>query len=52
LAQETFLARDDGILRSCGFSRQKMGYARHLAELVVSGKFDFVGLAGADDEAG
>jgi DNA-3-methyladenine glycosylase II len=51
LAPETFLALDDVTLRSCGFSRQKMGYARHLAELVVSGKFDFVGLARADDEA-
>jgi DNA-3-methyladenine glycosylase II len=51
LAPETFLALDDAILRSCGFSRQKMGYARHLAELVGGGKFDFVSLAGADDEA-
>jgi DNA-3-methyladenine glycosylase II len=51
LAPETFLILDDATLRSCGFSRQKMGYARHLAGLLVSGKFDFVGLARADDEA-
>jgi DNA-3-methyladenine glycosylase II len=51
LVPETFLALDDATLRSCGFSRQKMGYARHLAELVAGGEFDFVGLARADDEA-
>jgi DNA-3-methyladenine glycosylase II len=50
LAPETFLDLDDGILRSCGFSRQKMGYARHLAELVASGDLDFAMLARADDE--
>src|ERR1700730_14148175 len=41
LVPETFLALDDALLRSCGFSRQKMGYGRHLAEMVGSGKFDF-----------
>src|SRR6266436_1100856 len=51
LMPATFLALDDAILRSCGFSRQKMGYARHLAELVAGGAFDFVRLARADDEA-
>src|ERR1700737_5554609 len=51
LAPATFLALDDATLRSCGFSRQKMGYARHLAELVAGGAFDFVSLARADDEA-
>jgi DNA-3-methyladenine glycosylase II len=51
LAPETFLDLDDGTLRSCGFSRQKMGYARHLAQLVASGGFDFAQLARADDEA-
>jgi DNA-3-methyladenine glycosylase II len=51
LAPVTFLALDDAILRSCGFSRQKMGYARRLAELVAGGEFDFVRLARADDEA-
>src|SRR5207302_637683 len=49
LAPETFLDLDDGTLRSCGFSRQKMGYARHLAQLVAGGDFDFAQLAGADD---
>jgi len=51
LTPAAFVALDDATLRSCGFSRQKMGYARHLAELVGSGKFDFAQLARADDEA-
>jgi DNA-3-methyladenine glycosylase II len=51
LRPETFLTLDDATLRSCGFSRQKMGYARQFAEMVGSGGFDFVTLAAADDEA-
>jgi DNA-3-methyladenine glycosylase II len=51
LTPEAYLALDDATLRSCGFSRQKMGYARHLAELVESGKFDFARLGKAEDEA-
>jgi DNA-3-methyladenine glycosylase II len=50
LAPETFLALDAATLRACGFSRQKMGYARDLAEKVRSGAFDFIRLAEADDE--
>ena len=50
LAPATFLALDDGTLRACGFSRQKMGYARDLARMIDSGKFDFSGLASAEDE--
>jgi DNA-3-methyladenine glycosylase II len=50
LAPETFLALDDATLRSCGFSRQKMGYARDLAAAVESGEFDFTRLAASDDE--
>jgi DNA-3-methyladenine glycosylase II len=46
-----FLALDDATLRSCGFSRQKMDYARRLAAAVASGEFDFAGLAAADDHA-
>src|SRR6266550_5987398 len=48
LVPETFLTLDDATLRSCGFSRQKMGYARDLAAAVESGKFDFTQLAAAD----
>ena len=50
LGPETFLALDDATLRSCGFSRQKMGYARDFAVTVASGRFDFARLAAADDE--
>ncbi len=51
LAPEPFLALDDPTLRACGFSRQKMGYARDLAAKVGAGGFDFARLAQADDEA-
>jgi DNA-3-methyladenine glycosylase II len=47
----TFLALDDSRLRSCGFSRQKMGYARDLAVAVAAGHFDFSRLAAAEDES-
>jgi DNA-3-methyladenine glycosylase II len=50
LVPETFLALDDATLRACGFSRQKMGYARGLAGLVAEGSFNFAALAEADDE--
>jgi DNA-3-methyladenine glycosylase II len=49
-APAAFLALDDGTLRSCGFSRQKMGYARDLAAAVDRGSFDFARLAAAADE--
>lgn len=38
-------------LRACGLSRQKQGYARSLAELVVSGELDFDALPADDEEA-
>jgi DNA-3-methyladenine glycosylase II len=50
LTPEAFLTLDSALLRACGFSRQKMGYARSLAEKVCSGEFDFARLAEADDE--
>jgi DNA-3-methyladenine glycosylase II len=50
LQPESFLTLDNATLRSCGFSRQKMGYARDLAAAVASGKFDFNRLTEADDE--
>jgi DNA-3-methyladenine glycosylase II len=49
LAPAPFLALDDAALRSCGFSRQKMDYARRLAEAAASGQFDFARLDAADD---
>jgi DNA-3-methyladenine glycosylase II len=50
LAPEPFLALDDDTLRRCGFSRQKMGYARGLAEAVASGQLDFAALAAMPDD--
>jgi len=51
LVPETFLALNDMTLRSCGFSRQKTGYARDLAEMVDNGRLDFARLGAAEDEA-
>ena len=48
-APEALLARDYDVLRACGLSRQKQGYARSLAELVVSGALDLHALP-ADDQ--
>jgi DNA-3-methyladenine glycosylase II len=50
LAPEPFLALDDPILRRCGFSRQKMSYARGLADAVASGRLDFAELAAMPDD--
>lgn len=47
---DILLAQDFDALRGCGLSRQKQGYARSLAELVVSGGIDLHNLPG-DDEA-
>jgi len=51
LAPAPFLALDDATLRQCGFSRQKAGYARGLAEAVAAGHLDFAALERASDEA-
>jgi DNA-3-methyladenine glycosylase II len=50
LTPKAFLALDDQTLRSCGFSRQKMGYARDLAKSIEAGTFDFASLAALEDE--
>jgi DNA-3-methyladenine glycosylase II len=50
LSPQRLLELDDATLRVCGFSRQKMDYARRFADCVVSGGFDFGRLAAADDE--
>lgn len=44
-------ALDDDSLRACGFSRQKTGYARSLAEEVTSGRLDLDNLPADDEEA-
>ena len=45
------LAQDFDALRACGLSRQKQGYARSLAELVLSGALPLDALPADDDEA-
>ena len=44
-------AHSDEELRACGFSRQKAGYARSLADEVLSGRLDFAHLPADDEEA-
>jgi DNA-3-methyladenine glycosylase II len=51
LAPQPFLALDDATLRACGFSRQKMDYARRLAQAVTNGAFDFGRLEASADDA-
>lgn len=47
---EALIARDFDTLRACGLSRQKQGYARSLAEMVLDGTLDLHALPD-DDEA-
>ena len=51
LTPERFLELDEATLRVCGFSRQKAGYGRGLAQAVQAGALDFARLAAADDDA-
>jgi DNA-3-methyladenine glycosylase II len=44
-------AASDETLRSAGLSRQKLGYARSLADEVTSGRLDLANLPEADEEA-
>lgn len=48
---EQILRASDGDLRLAGLSRQKAGYARSLAELVLSGELDLGRLPKDDEEA-
>ncbi|MGE4430263.1 MAG: DNA-3-methyladenine glycosylase [Sphingobium sp.] len=45
------LSQSEEALRACGLSRQKQGYARSLAELVLSGEVDLHALPADDEEA-
>jgi DNA-3-methyladenine glycosylase II len=45
------LAAGDDDLRAAGMSRQKSGYIRSLAELVISGELDLENLPEDDEEA-
>ncbi len=46
----TFLALDDGELKAIGFSRQKAGYARHLALAIDEKSFELALLAEMPDQ--
>lgn len=50
-APDVLLAQDFDGLRGCGLSRQKQGYARSLAELVVADALPLDGLPADDEEA-
>ncbi len=51
LTPENFLGLDETALKSIGFSRQKMGYGRALAEDALSGRIDFKAVADLADDA-
>ncbi|WP_295446028.1 DNA-3-methyladenine glycosylase 2 family protein [Sphingorhabdus sp. EL138] len=48
---DQLLAKDFDALRACGLSRQKQGYARSLAQLVMSGALPLDALPDDDEEA-
>jgi DNA-3-methyladenine glycosylase II len=48
---EKLIAADFDALRACGLSRQKQGYARSLAELVISGALPLDAMPADDEEA-
>ena len=50
-APDRLIAQDFDTLRACGLSRQKQGYARSLAELVLSGALPLHALPPDDEEA-
>jgi DNA-3-methyladenine glycosylase II len=47
---DAVLALDDETLRAIGFSRQKAGYTRELAQAVARGSLDFEALAALSDD--
>ncbi|MGB5076692.1 MAG: DNA-3-methyladenine glycosylase 2 family protein [Sphingorhabdus sp.] len=50
-APEKLIGQDYDALRACGLSRQKQGYARSLAELVITGALPLEGLPEDDEQA-
>lgn len=50
-APNDLVAQDYDALRACGLSRQKQGYARSLAELVIAGELPLDALPEDDEEA-
>ena len=51
ITPEGVLRLDDATMRTCGFSRQKAGYARGLATALQTGSFSFERLGSLDDAA-
>jgi len=51
MAPAALLAVSDAVLRNVGLSRQKTGYARHLAQLIAEGELDLARLPQDDEEA-
>jgi DNA-3-methyladenine glycosylase II len=51
VAPDTFLTLTDRRLKKIGFSRQKAGYCRRLAEAILTEEFDLAAVAGLDDAA-
>jgi DNA-3-methyladenine glycosylase II len=51
LTPRAFLELDDTALRTIGFSRQKIGYCRHLAQSILEGKLNLAALDKMDDLA-
>ncbi len=47
---DSILALSEDDLRACGFSRQKIGYARGLADAVAGGRIDIDAIHRMDDE--
>jgi DNA-3-methyladenine glycosylase II len=50
LTPQCFLDLDDATLKAVGFSRQKTGYGRHLAQWLVEGKLDLHALHTMSDD--
>ncbi len=50
-APDKLIEQDFDALRACGLSRQKQGYARSLAELVITGALPLDALPTDDEEA-
>lgn len=51
ITPQNVLALSDEELKACYFSRQKMGYARHLAEVIISEDFNLNDFSTLDNEA-
>lgn len=51
LTPERFLTLEDALLKTIGFSRQKMSYGRNLAEAIAEGRLDLDALESMDNRA-